>query len=153
MESSVHGQVDDPTKGVDSFLDGVDMSLASFEPSLRITPSEGSVDAPPPPSNAVNRIFADTPTEQETRTPPLTVADLAAPSQNGRLHEEEIDNSPLARQSSLRQPAQIIRRRPSSRRALSFRLAEDDDKLDVPEAILKKLDESDNEDESAVENT
>ena len=128
------------------------MSLLTFEPSLQINHPEDSVHPPEPLSNPIAKVTPKISTEQETLTPPLTVADLAAPSQNGRLREqEEVDSSPLARQTSHRQPVPIIRRRPSSRRALSFRLTEEDDKLDVPEVILKKLEESENEDEGAVE--
>jgi hypothetical protein len=146
------GERDDPTKGADSFLDGANMSLASFEPSLQIIPPIETIESPPSTNNITRPLSAESPTEEETRTPPLTVADLAAPSQKPRPTDDDVDNSPLARQTSHRQPASVIRRKPSTHRALSFRMPDDDDKLDVPEAILKKLEESDNE-ESAVENT
>jgi hypothetical protein len=152
MESSVRGDLDEATKGVDSFLDGANMSLASFEPSIQITTDTGIEHSAP-----VNEVAKGTPgdfvNESETRTPPLTVADLAAPNQKPSL-TDDMDNSPLARQTAARrQPVSVIRRRPSSRRSLSFRIPEDDDKFDVPESILKKLDESDNEDNAVVDNT
>lgn len=154
----MRGENDDPTKGVDSFLEGANMSLVSFEPSLQTVQPSESIDSPPlaPPPSAPVKIFAnpptiETPAESETRTPPLTVADLAAPPQKTQSSDDDVDSSPLARQTAQRQPAVISRKRPSSHRALSFRLTEDD-KLDVPEAILKKLEESDNE-ESAGEHT
>ena len=146
------GERDDPTKGVDSFLDGANMSLATFEPSLQIIQSTEAIDSPSPTNHVAKDLPIESPTEAETRTPPLTIADLAAPSQKHRSTDDDMDDSPLARQSSQRQPASVVRRRPSTHRALSFRIPEDDDKLDVPEAILKKLEESDNE-ESAVEHT
>ena len=153
MESSVRGDLDEATKGVDSFLDGANMSLASFEPSIQITTDTGIEHSAP-----VNEVAKGTPgdfvNESETRTPPLTVADLAAPNQKPSLTDDDMDNSPLARQTAARrQPVSVIRRRPSSRRSLSFRIPEDDDKFDVPESILKKLDESDNEDNAVVDNT
>jgi hypothetical protein len=146
MESSVRGDLDEATKGVDSFLDGASMSLASFEPSIQITTDTG-IEHSAPATEVVKGTPGERFNESETRTPPLTVADLAAPAQKPSLTDDETDNSPLARQTAARrQPVSVIRRRPSSHRALSFRIPEDDDKFDVPDSILKKLDESDNED-------
>jgi hypothetical protein len=152
MESSVRVDGDDLTKGVDSFLDGANMSLASFEPSLQIIQSTETIESPSPANNIANTLPAESPTESETRTPPLTVADLAGPAQKFKPTNDDVDESPLARQNSLRQPAPVIRRKPPTHRALSFRIPEDDDKLEVPEAILRKLEDSDVED-SPVENT
>src|SRR5271155_4027421 len=114
MESSLRGDLDEATKGVDSFLDGANMSLASFEPSIQITTDTGIEHSVP-----VNEVVKGTPgdrfNESETRTPPLTVADLAAPPQKPSLTDDEIDNSPLARQTAARrQPVSVIRRRRSS---------------------------------------
>lgn len=149
----MRGDGDEATRGVDSFLDGPDMSLASFEPSIQIT-AEGSIVSSAPTHDRGNATHGDLINEAQTRTPPLTVADLAAPIQKASLGDDDLDSSPLARQTARRPPVSVIRRRPSSHRALSFRGPEDDDKFDVPEAILKKLDESDNEDSSAaVDNT
>jgi len=153
MESSVRGDLDEATKGVDSFLDGASMSLASFEPSIQITTDTG-IEHSAPATEVVKGTPGERFNESETRTPPLTVADLAAPAQKPSLTDDETDNSPLARQTAARrQPVSVIRRRPSSHRALSFRIPEDDDKFDVPDSILKKLDESDNEDSAAIDNT
>jgi hypothetical protein len=152
MESSVRVDGDDPTKGVDSFLDGANMSLASFEPSLQIIQTTETIESPSPTNNIAKNLPAESPTESETRTPPLTIADLAAPARRLKHTNDDVDESPLARQNSLRQPAPVIRRNPSTHRALSFRIPEDDDKLEVPEAILRKLEDSDVED-NAVENT
>jgi len=138
MESSVRDDGDDTRKGVDSFLDGANMSLASFEPSLQISHSAETFEIPEVEKNGFKH-HLESLTESSTRTPPMTVADLVAPAKKPRLVEEEVDSSPLA-QISHRQPAPI-RRKPSNR-ALSFRLAgEDSDNLDVPDPILKTLDE------------
>lgn len=151
MDASVRGgELDDATKVVDSFLEGANMSLASFEPSLQIINPMESIESLSP-TLEHPRLPTESPTETETRTPPLTVADLMGPPVRPKPNEEIVDSSPLARQSANRQPPSVVRRRPPSRRKLSFR-GEDDDKLDVHDAILKKLEESDNE-ESAVENT
>ena len=152
MESSVRVDGDDPTKGVDSFLDGANMSLASFEPSLQIIQTTETIELPSPTNNIAKTLPPESPTESETRTPPLTIADLAGPARRLKHTNDDVDESPLARQNSLRQPAPVIRRNPSTHRALSFRIPEDDDKLEVPEAILRKLEDSDVED-NAVENT
>lgn len=153
MESSVRGDGDEATKGVDSFLEGANMSFVSFEPSLQVT-TEEAIEPSPQTHNAGNATPGDLVNEADTRTPPLTVADLAAPTQKPGLTDDDMDSSPLARQTSRRQPVSVIRRRPSSHRALSFRVPDDDDKFDIPEAILQKLDESDNEESNpAVDNT
>jgi hypothetical protein len=145
MESSVRGEGDDP-KGVDSFLDGANMSLASFEPSLQVIPPEKN-DSSPLSNGNLRAAASQSPSETQNRTPPLTIADLAAPSQKPRPGEEEPDSSPLARQGSNRQLAPVVRRKPSSR-ALSFRLNEDEDKLEAPEAMMK-LDENDSDEYSS----
>ena len=152
MESSVRADGEDATKGADSFLDGTNMSLASFEPSIQLT-AQGVIEPSNPTNETTEEIPGDPVNESEIRTPPLTVADLAVPTQKSSLNDDEIDSSPLARQTARRQPVSVIRRRPSTHRTLSFRNPEDDDKFEVPEAILKKLDESDNEDSAAAENT
>ena len=147
---------DDPTKGgVDSFLEGANMSLLSFEPSLQALPSEeeeGGEDdvqtqlavSPKPANKTLDKLVAAaTPTvEASTGTPPLTVADLAVPAQNLRRPAQlSADDSPLLH----RQPAPAGRRKPSSR-TLSFRLADDDDvKFDIPEGFLYMLVDSDTE--------
>jgi len=163
MESSVRGaDGDDPTKGgVDSFLEGANMSLLSFEPSLQALPSEeeeGGEDdvqtqlavSPKPANKTLDKLVAAaTPTvEASTGTPPLTVADLAVPAQNLRRPAQlSADDSPLLH----RQPAPAGRRKPSSR-TLSFRLPDDDDdKFDIPEGLLNKLDESDTEESAVVD--
>lgn len=96
MESSVRGDPgEDPTKGVDSFLDGANMSLASFEPSLQIPqPSPDPLDSPSPTNKHLDLPAYESPTEFETRTPPLTVADLAAPGRNGKIPDNGPDSSP-----------------------------------------------------------
>lgn len=146
------GERDDPTKGVDSFLDSANMSLASFEPSLQVIQPMETIDSPSSVNNTAQTLPAEYPTEEEIRTPPMTVADLAPLAEKPRSMDENVDDSPLARQTSHRQQTSVMRRKPSTHRALSFRIPDDDDKLDVPEAILKKLEESDNE-EITVENT
>jgi len=163
MESSVRGaDGDDLTKGgVDSFLEGANMSLLSFEPSLQALPSEeeeGGEDdvqtqraiSPKPVNKTLDKLVAAaTPTiEASTGTPPLTVADLAAPAQNLRPVQLGADDSPLLH----RQPAPVGRRKPSNR-TLSFRFPDDDDddKFDIPEALLNKLDESDAEESAVVD--
>jgi hypothetical protein len=157
METSIQGDGDDATKN--SFLEGPNMSLASFEPSLpdiQQVPNE----SPSPTKVLGNLTPGDILNESEGRTPPLTVADLAGPPPGqkqtlGPLDENDNDeiDSPLARQTARRPPVSVVRRRPSSHRALSFRIPEDDDKFEVPESILKKLDESDNEDNGVADNT
>jgi len=151
MESSLQGDGDDPTKGVDSFLDP-NMSLASFEPSLQIIPPPETIDSPSP---ANNLLEVPAPEALESRTPPLTVADLAAPAAQKHSDEEEPDSSPLTRQVAGRTTASVVRRRPSSRRALSFGLADEEDKLEAAEALLKKLEENDSdiEETPATENS
>jgi Centrosomin N-terminal motif 1 len=163
MESSVRGaDGDDPAKGVDSFLEGANMSLLSFEPSLQVLPDDDNEDdvqeddpgqhlaSPKPVNKAINKVVAATPTiNASTGTPPLTVADLAGPSQHLHPAQLEIDDSPLLH----RQPAPVTRRKPASARTLSFRIPDDDDKFDIPEALLKKLDESDTEESAAVDTT
>jgi len=151
MESSLQGDGDDPTKGVDSFLDP-NMSLASFEPSLQIIPPRETIDSRSP---ANNLLEVPVPEALESRTPPLTVADLAAPAAQKHSDEEEPDSSPLARQVAGRTTASVVRRRPSSRRALSFGLADEEDKLEAAEALLKKLEENDSdiEETPAAENS
>ena len=164
MESSVPGiDGDDPAKGggVDSFLEDANMSLVSFEPSLQALPSEegeGGEDdvqteravSPKPVNKTLSKVAAAaTPTiEASTGTPPLTVADLAAPAHNIRPAQLGVDDSPLLH----RQPAPVGRRKPSTR-TLSFRFPDDDDKFDIPEALLNKLDESDAEEGAAVDAT
>jgi hypothetical protein len=122
------------------------MSLASFEPSLQVIPPE-PIDSPPLSNGNLRAAESQSHSESQNRTPPLTIADLAAPSQKPRLSDEEPDSSPLARQISNRQLAPVVRRKPSSR-ALSFRLNEDEDKLEVPEAMMK-LDENDSDEYSS----
>jgi hypothetical protein len=127
------------------------MSLASFEPSLQIIlpHTEETIDSPSP---ANNHLEVPDRESLETRTPPLTVADLVAPAQ--KHTNEEPDSSPLARQVSGRPAAPIIRRRPSSRRALSFGIADEEDKLEAPEAMMKKLEENDSDiEDTPVENS
>lgn len=155
MESSLHAENDEATKGVDSFLDGANMSLASFEPSLQINVPQQPVDAqsPSPSAQDIKFTLNDFPAaEQDTRTPPLTVADLTGPAQKLKATvEDEVDNSPLSLKP--RQPPSVIRRRPSSRRALSFRSMDDEDKFEVPETILRKLEEESDLEDSGVEQT
>src|SRR3981189_2386278 len=102
MESSLRGDGDEATKGVDSFLDPSNMSLASFEPSLQIYPPTEAIYSPSP-SN--NRLEVPVSESHESRTPPLTVADLTAPAK--KHTDEEPDSSPLARQVSGRPAAPI----------------------------------------------
>jgi hypothetical protein len=136
MESSVRGEPEDPTKGVDSFLDGANMSLASFEPSLHIPrASQDALDSPSPTNKLLDLPAFETLNELETRTPPLTIADLAAPANKHAKAEEAPDSSPLARQTVINpRPAPIVRKRPSQR-ALSFQITEDNDKLVVPHNV------------------
>jgi hypothetical protein len=125
------------------------MSLASFEPSLQINHASETFDSLSSVNNGVKSPHLESPTETSTRTPPLTVADLASPGKKPKPVEEEPDNSPLA-QISNRQPAPI-RRKPSNR-ALSFRLAADEtEKLEVPD--LSKVDEQDSDGEKEVDYT
>ena len=83
----------------------------------------------------------ETPAGTSTRTPPLTVADLASPAKKSKS-EEDADSSPLAQISHRTQAS--MRRKPSNR-ALSFRLEDNGDKLDVPEVGLKTVEELDSE--------
>jgi len=153
MESSVRGEPDDPTKGVDSFLDGANMSLASFEPSLQITkPPPDTLDSPSPTNKFLDLPAYESPSEFDTRTPPLTVADLAAPINKPKATDEEPDSSPLARQTVINpRPAPVIRKRPSHR-ALSFQIAEDNDKLVVPSNAPADSDIEDNAGETTKNN-
>jgi len=133
MESSVRGDPEDPTKGVDSFLDGANMSLASFEPSLQIPqpPPESLDDSPSLTNKHLELPAFETLHELETRTPPLTVADLVAPT-IARSGDEPPDSSPLSRQTVINpRPAPIVRKGPSQR-ALSFQITEENDKLVIP---------------------
>jgi Centrosomin N-terminal motif 1 len=149
MESSLRGDGDEATKGVDSFLDPSNMSLASFEPSLQIIPPTDTIDSPSPSNHHLEVPVSDS---REPRTPPLTVADLTAPAKEHT--SEDPDSSPLARQVAGRPAAPIIRRRPSSRRALSFGIADEEDRLEAPEAMLKKLEENDSDiEDTPVDNS
>ena len=129
------------------------MSFASFEPSLPTIQTTELSESSAPANIITQGLPNETPTEIETRTPPLTVADLAAPSQKFRPTNDNMDDSPLGRQASLRQPASVIRRKPSTHRALSFRVPDDEDKLEITEAILKNFEDSDVEESGAIENT